>query len=305
VAETIATDTLARPQLGRRQGLWLIALAAALWGTVGVTTQAIYHLTATNPLSIGFWRLALATPPLVLAAWSQFGRRAFALARRDLLLTLLIGAMLGLYQACYFAAIARTGVAVATLVTLCTAPVLVALLSGALTREWPTRATLLALACALAGTMLLVVGRPQSNSGTSLLGVLLALGSATGYAIVTLCGRAVAGRAHPLQVNALAFAAGAALLFALALPTGFVVAYPATGWLALLYLGLVPTALAYGLFLVGMRAVPATVASIITLIEPLAATILARLLFGEQLGPGGLVGAVLLLGALVLLYRRA
>ena len=64
--------------------------------------------------------------------------------------------MLGLYQACYFAAIARTGVAVATLVILCTSPVLVAVLSGVLSREWPTKATLLALACALAGTALLV-----------------------------------------------------------------------------------------------------------------------------------------------------
>src|SRR4051812_16918861 len=169
--------------------------------------------------------------------------------------------MLGLYQACYFAAIARTGVAVATLITLCTAPVLVAILSGVLGREWPTRATLLALACALAGTALLVAGRPMAGSRASLLGVFLALGSASGYAIVTLCGRAIAGRTHPLQVNAIAFAAGAILVFALALPNGLVVTYPTTGWLALGYLGLVPTALAYGLFLAGMSTIPATVAT--------------------------------------------
>ena len=71
----------------------------------------------------------------------------------------------------------------------------------------------------------------------------------------------------------------------------------------LLYLGLVPTALAYVLFLTGMRSITATVASIATLIEPLTSTVLAWLLFDEQLGPLGLFGAALLLGAIGLLYR--
>jgi DME family drug/metabolite transporter len=122
-----------------------------------------------------------------------------------------------------------------------------------------------ACACALTSTALLVGGRPQDGIDTSLAGVLLALDPATGYAILTLCGRTIAGRAHPLQANALAFAAGAILL--LALPTHLVVANP--------------TALAYGLILVGMRAIPATIASIITLIELLTATVFARLLVGE------------------------
>jgi DME family drug/metabolite transporter len=47
----------------------------------------------------------------------------FDVAGRDLALMLLIGMMTALYQVCYFGAIERTGVAVATLVTLCTAPV--------------------------------------------------------------------------------------------------------------------------------------------------------------------------------------
>jgi len=65
----------------------------------------------------------------------------------------------------------------------------------------------------------------------------------------------------------------------------------------------VPTALAYVLFLTGIRSITATVASIATLIEPLTSTVLAWLLFGEQLGPLGVFGAALLLGAIGLLYR--
>src|SRR6185437_7686034 len=128
--------------------LWMIMLAALLWGTVGVTTQAIYHLTATNPLSVGFFRLALAAPVLLLLCGALLGRKALALRPRDLGVMALIGVMLAIYQACYFAAIARVGVTVATLITLCLAPVLVALAGACFTDERLTRPVALALACA-------------------------------------------------------------------------------------------------------------------------------------------------------------
>jgi DME family drug/metabolite transporter len=53
----------------------------------------------------------------------------------------------------------------------------------------------------------------------------------------------------------------------------------------------------------GMASTTATVASIITLIEPLTATVLAWLLFGERLSVVGLFGAGVLLGAIGLLYQ--
>lgn len=74
-------------------------------------------------------------------------------------------------------------------------------------------------------------------------------------------------------------------------------------WVLLVYLGLIPTALAYVLFFGGLRYTTATTASIATLLEPLTSTALAWLLFGERLGPLGLLGAVLLLGAIALLYK--
>ncbi|HJZ45856.1 MAG TPA: EamA family transporter [Roseiflexaceae bacterium] len=288
-----------------RRGLLLIVLAAVLWGTVGVTTKTIYGLSDTNPLSIGFFRLAFSAPALLAACWRVLGRRMFRVTARDLGLMLLMGALMAFYQVCYFAAIARVGVAIAVLVTLCTAPVMVALLSALLLRERLTGAVLLALACALAGTAMLVWVRPGTGGAPrdALAGVLLALGSAFGYSMIALCSRALAGRYHALQPITFGFAGGAVLLLPFALATGFVATYPASGWALLLYLGLVPTALAYVLFLSGIRRITATVASIVTLIEPLTSTMLAWLLFGEQLGPLGVFGAALLLGAIGLLYR--
>lgn len=294
-------------QGGSTQGLLLIVLSAVLWGTVGVAVKAIYGLSDTNPLSIGFLRLAISVPALFIAGRLVLGERMFRVAGRDGALMLLLGVMIALYQVCYFGAIARVGVAIAVLVTLCTAPVIVALLSLWLFHEKLTSKLMLALAFALLGTVLLVGVQPNGAGGqaNTAIGVLLALLSAFGYAVVTLCSRLIAGRYHPLQSLTIGFGTGAIILLPFALLNGFVLSYPAGGWVLLLYLGLVPTVLAYVLFLSGIRHTTATAASITTLLEPLTSTLLAWLFFKEQLGVFGLLGGMLLLGAIVLLFRNA
>ncbi len=288
-----------------RHGLLLIVLAAVLWGTVGTAVKIIYDLAETNPLSIGFFRLVFSVPVLLAACWHMLGRRMFRITPRDLAIMLLMGAFMAFYQVCYFASIARVGVAIAVLVTLCTAPIMIAFLSALLLRERLTGPIMLALGCALAGTAMLIWVEPGASGARrdTLTGVLLALGSAFGYTMLTLCSRTLAGRYHPLQPITIGFAAGALMRLPFALATGFVASYPAAGWALLLYLGLIPTALAYLFFLTGIRRITATVASIVTLIEPLTSTVLAWLLFGERLGPLGVFGAALLLGAIGLLYR--
>jgi DME family drug/metabolite transporter len=284
------------------RGLLLIVLAAVLWGTVGVAIKALYGLADTNPLSIGFFRLAIAVPALFWACWLTLGVRMFRVARRDLALMLLLGAMMALYQVCYFGAIAQVGVAIAVLITLCIAPVLVALLSLWLFREKLTPKLILALTFALIGTALFVDFQPHGGAqGNAVIGVLLALGSAFGYAVITLCSRTLARRYHPLQSLTIGFGTGAMILLPFAIANG-VVNYPVVGWVLLLYLGLVPTVLAYVLFLSGMRYTTATVASITTLLEPMTSTLLAWLFFKEQLTLLGLLGGILLLGAIVLLF---
>jgi DME family drug/metabolite transporter len=77
--------------------------------------------------------------------------------------------------------------------------------------------------------------------------------------------------------------------------------YSLQGWLTLLYIGWVPGALGYVLFQAGLRSLSATIASIVSMCEPLTAAVLAWLLFHEELGPIGLLGAVGLLGAMLVI----
>src|SRR5262249_1948386 len=77
--------------------------------------------------------------------------------------------------------------------------------------------------------------------------------------------------------------------------SGFVPVHTAQGWLLIAYLGVVPTALAYWLFQAGLRHVSATAASIISMLDPVVAAVLAWVLFGERLAASGIAGAALLI----------
>lgn len=289
-----------------RRDFWFILSASIAWGTVGVANQAIYAHTATNALSLAFFRLAIATPLFLVACGKLLGRRLWQIKPRDLLIMILMGGMQALYQVSYSAAIAYTGVTISTLIALCVAPVIVALCSTFLIREHLTRSTLLALVLALGGTVLLVAARshPQQAS-VSLLGIGLALLAAAGYAFFILLGRLFSTGYHSVQINFVAFGTGALLLLLFTTSTPLVTTYPLNDWLLLLYLGCVPTALAYALFQAGMRSISATMASIITLCEALTAALLAWLLFREELGVFGILGALLLVGSmLILIYRK-
>ncbi len=257
---------------------------------------------AADPLLVGFVRLAIAAPLLLGAA--LVSTRDWRLAAgRDALALLAMGGAMAAYQVFYFRAVTLTGVAVAALLAICSAPLIIAGLAALFLRERLTAAVAVSLVMAVAGTALLVIG-PRGIGEISAdfaLGALLALGAGLSYAMYAVIGKATLARVSPLPLAGITFTV-AALALSPVLWREQAVAEPlAKGWPLFLYLGFLPTALAYGLFTVGLRRTPATVAGITTLLEPLTASTLGVLLFGERLGVAGTVGAVLLLAAIALL----
>jgi drug/metabolite transporter, DME family len=288
-------------QTAQPRGLWLVTGAAVIWGTIGVATQAIYQIDSTTSLFINLARMLIATPVLLAACWHVVGRRMFRVQRRDALVMLLTGVFMALSHASYFAAIRYTGVSIATLLTICVAPIVVAGVSVLLKFESLTGRMLMALLCALIGSVLLVGLQSPEDTGDLAIGTLFALIAAVTYASMILCGRFLAADYHPLQVTALTFGVGTLVLLVINLASGIVIVHTAQGWLLVAYLGLVPTALAYWLFQMGLRSVSATSASLVSLLDPLVAALLAWVLFGERLAATGLIGAALLIVGLLLL----
>jgi drug/metabolite transporter, DME family len=282
-------------------GLVLIALAAISWGTSGSVMTVLAERAAASPLLVGVARLWLAAILLLLAA--ALAARPFAVAAGDRWRCLAMGACMAGYQAAYFTAVTLGGIAVVALVAICSAPLVIAALAPWLLGERLTPRVRGALLLGVLGTALLVASPSGALdfSPRFVGGVLLAFAAGLAYALYVLAAKATLRRSAPLPATALTFTIGAVLLTPALVWTDAPWTQLALGWPWLLYLGGVATAGAYAIYTVGLRSVPASVAGVTTLLEPLTATILGVALFGERLGAVGGAGALLLLGALGLL----
>ncbi|PYN21028.1 MAG: EamA family transporter [Candidatus Rokuibacteriota bacterium] len=282
-------------------GLVLIALAAVSWGTSGSVMTVLVDRAAASPLLVGTARLWVAAILLLLAASMTSG--PIAVAADDRWRCIAMGACMAVYQAAYFTAVTLSGIAIAALVAICSAPLVIATLAPWLLGERRAMRARVALALGVLGTALLVAaphGLPDL-SARFVGGVLLALVAGLAYALYVLAAKASLTQSAPLPLAALTFTVGAVVLTPALLWTSAPLAQLALGWPWLLYLGGVTTAAAYAVYTVGLRHVPASVAGLVTLLEPLTATVLGVALFGERLGAAGGAGALLLVAALGLL----
>ncbi|MFD9942392.1 DMT family transporter [Nonomuraea sp. NPDC059022] len=207
-----------------------------------------------------------------------------------------VGVGMAVYQAAYFAAIAESGIALATVVTMGATPVLTALGGRFLLNERLSRVGLIALAAALAGLTLLTGGGPAEGAAA---GVAWSLLSALGYAAVTLYSRRHNGDPETTAVGG--FVVGAVCLAPFALAGGILPEFTPASAATLLFLGAVPTALAYALFFRSLTALPAATVSVISLGEAVGAAMIGVVLFGERLTLLAWSGCVLLLAAVVVL----
>jgi DME family drug/metabolite transporter len=133
-------------------------------------------------------------------------------------------------------------------------------------------------------------------------GVGLALVAGVSYAAYAVTVKDAVRRVPPLTVAALSFA-----IAALSLTPVLLAERPsadARAWALLAYLGVVPTAVAYILYLIGLRTTPVTVSGVLTLAEPLTATFLGVVFFRDRLGRTGAFGALLLASAVAGLTLR-
>lgn len=294
------------------RGLIYVVVAATGWGTAGAVAAALYGRSGLGPLSLTFWRAAggfvlLLAVRLLRPRPARKGGAALRRAQRIAAAyrVAATGAGLTVFQAAYFCAVRSTGLAVATVVTLGSGPVLIAVAARLTMGERLGRGGVLAVAGALGGLAVLVLGG-GTGGAVRPAGVGLAVLSASGYAAITVLTRwwgrqGVAG--DPFDTSMWAFGICAALLLPAAWAEGLLPHAAGLGRTLLLlgYLASVPTALAYGLYFAGAAVLRSATVSVIALIEPVSATVLAVALLGERLSAATVLGTACLLGAVGLL----
>ncbi|MEV0244633.1 EamA family transporter [Streptomyces sp. NPDC050674] len=283
------------------RGLLYLIVAGAAWGTAGAAASLVYRASDLGPVALSFWRCAAGLVLLLGVRLLRPGAPAPAREplRRRALRTGITGLGLAVFQTAYFAAVSATGLAVATVVTLGAGPVLIALGARLTLAERLGRGGALAVGGALTGLVVLVLGGGATSVRPS--GVLLALLSAAGYSVMTLLTRRWGrdGEADASRTTAGAFAVTSVCLLPFALAEGLL---PHTGepvrlLLLLAYVAAVPTALAYGLYFAGAAVVRSATVSVIMLLEPVSAAVLAVVLLGEHLTAATLTGTLVMLGS--------
>ncbi|MBZ6476369.1 DMT family transporter [Streptomyces griseocarneus] len=291
------------------RGLACVTVAAVGWGTAGATAALAFDSSGLGPVALTFWRMAGGLV-LLLAVRALLPRRTGPArpqepARHRVARVLITGLGLTVFQAAYFGAVAGTGTAVGTVITQGAAPVVVALGGRLLMGERLGVGGGVAVAGALAGLAVLMLGGAGTDAVRPL-GAAMGLLSAAGYAVVTLYGRYLGRRgrgADAFTTTLTSFAVGTVSLLPLAAAEGL---WPRAEGLGrtlglMAYLVAVPTTLSYGLFFAGLAAVRATTVTVITLLEPVTAAAVAVGLLGERLTAPTLLGTAVLLGAVAAL----
>jgi drug/metabolite transporter (DMT)-like permease len=183
-------------------------------------------------------------------------------------------------------------------------PILIAVLAGWLLGEGFPRWLMIGAAVGLAGALLIGLAI-RTAGGADVLGALLALVAAATYAVGVVAQKPVVRRLPALQVTWLACTIGAVacLPFAPGLVTS-VVAAPAGATAGLIYLGVVPTAVAFSTWAYALARMDAGRLGVTTYLVPPLTIVMAWVLLDEVPPQLAIIGGAVCLVGVGLSRRR-
>lgn len=281
--------------------MWLVAVAAALWGTDGLLRQPLAN--ALPAATVVFWEHLIVVA--VLLPFLPAAARAFrAASARERVALVVIGAGASAVATALFTAAFRYGDPVTPLVLQKLQPVVAVLAAAVILGERFRPAYWGFAVPALAGAWLMAFPDPLAVAPRQLTAALLAVGAAVLWAIGTVLGRMVSTTMASRDVTVLRFAIGlptAALVLA---TQGAPVAVTGAQLGPLVLLALIPGLLALTLYYVGLRSTAAGRATLAELAFPVTATLIGVGLLGTSLTGTQWLGLVVIVVAVTALGLR-
>ncbi|HEX2045016.1 MAG TPA: EamA family transporter [Gaiellaceae bacterium] len=293
-------------------GYALVWSAVALWSLNATVAKVVLDSAGLSALRLAEVR-ATGSAVLLLAAVALLRPASLRVTRRELAFLAAFGILgLAFVQFFYFVAIGRLPIGIA-LVIQYLAPVFVALWARFVVHEPVRRRLWVAIALSLAGLTLVV----ELWSGFTLdgVGVAACVAAALAYAVYLLMAeRSLAGGRDATSLLAWGFAF-AAVFWAVVQPwwsfpvervEGSVSLLGRLGevdgpvWLLLAYVVALGTVVPFVLLVSALHHVRATRLSVIAMLEPVLAAVVAFAWLGEELGAIQVVGGVLVLAGIVL-----
>ncbi|MBF0378802.1 MAG: EamA family transporter [Desulfamplus sp.] len=283
------------------RGIIFIIFSAALFGTTG-TSQALAP-DGISSSTIGCLRLIIGGPTLLILTSFFYKTNPFKF-KPPLIPTLIAASGVVMFQLCFFDAVARTGVALGTIVAICIAPVFAGILSAIFNKERLTLSWAIASILAISGCIILGSASNsdiKSNITVDIMGIFLAAGAGFGYAVSLVGSKKVIADRSPAVGIAIILSVGAILVIPKLLTEDLSQVMTLKGATVILYLGVIATAAPYLLLAKGLSTVPVSHTSIIMLVEPLTGSLLGVLLLGEKFTLTSAAGSLFIFCGLVII----
>jgi len=284
----------------RAIGLLLVVVAAACWSTSGIFINLIVNNSGITPIGLAFWR-DIGTFACLLVGLLIFRRDLLRVKRKDLPWLLIMGAFsIGFFHVMWNTSVTTIGASVSTVMQ-SNAPIFVTVLAWLIWKEPLTPRKIAAIVLAAVGTALISRLDNFSQSDITTLGIFIGLGAALAYGSFSLFGKKLSGSYSSWTILVYVFGMASVVLF----PFQFTSSSPwmeaPTVQLNYAALILLTTLSGFGLYTASLHRLQASVAAITANAEVPFAAILAYLFLGERLDGWQIVGALLIITAVILI----
>jgi drug/metabolite transporter (DMT)-like permease len=281
--------------MSRTTAIFLVLLSALGFGSIAFFAKVAYA-SGTSPSALLALRFALAVMMLAPVVWFK----RLPLPRGASLAGYVLMGILYTAQAqSYFNALLYASSGLVALL-LYIYPVLVTMLAIFLGWEKADRRSLVLTALACLGLAITLGGKLQGQPAGIVLGIL----AAAIYAVYILLGNKLSANTHPLSASLVILATAACGNILLALTGGAALPSTNVGWIAIGAIALFSTGMAIAFFLIGVKVIGASQASILSTLEPVLTLTIGVLLLGEHVSGSQLCGGAMVLLAVTLLAQR-
>lgn len=281
----------------------MIVLASVLWGTMGILAKLsfVYGILPETLISL---RLLISFATIFLSLL-LVRRSALRVQKKDALFFLAFGVLAVAFQRIsYFYAVELTTATIAAMLYY-TYPLFVIILARILLKEKTTLGEIFGIILSFLGVMLVVRAYEVSALSANLAGIIFGLLSGLLFAVYFMLTKKLRKKYASWTITLYGEGIGALTLMPVAVVSvPEIAAFPLQLWLLIFTIALVPSLLAYTLYSHALKYVKTSKASVLAVIEPLAAAFFSIGLLAERLQTLQIVGIALALAGVVLIFWR-
>lgn len=278
-------------------------VAGALFGTAAIFIRI---LSGVSVFSVAFWRLVIASLILVVVilVWNRGFNWGFL--RKASLRVAVLGVLLGVHFILFVSAVFDTSILNAT-VLVNTTPIWSMFVSTLVFKLKPNRNAIFGILLSFFGVFIITLASaPSLEWSLKLQGNLEATLAAVVEAFYLSYGREIRqkGSILPLMLIIYIFSGLTVLVVGVTAKASFAFPSELVLILALLGLGLLPTAMAHSFYFSSLSHLKSFETAAMALLEPVGATLLGILAFSEVPGPIFVLGAAFVLAGIVFVAMK-